>query len=40
MYEESQHANTRLKDDLDKVRNELVSSKKKFEEALKVIYEY
>lgn len=36
MYEESQQANTRLKDDLEKVRHELVSSKKKFEEALKV----
>ena len=36
MYEESQQANTRLKDDLEKVRNELISSKKKFEEALKV----
>ena len=36
MYEESQQANTRLKGDLEKVRNELVSTKKKFEEALKV----
>ena len=37
MYEESQQANTRLSDDLTKVRTELVSSKKKFEEAMKVI---
>ena len=36
MYEEAQQANTRLKGDLEKVRNELVSTKKKFEEALKV----
>merc|ERR1711997_878476 len=36
LYEESQQANTRLSDDLSKVRSELVSSKKKFEEALKV----
>merc|ERR1712223_1467646 len=36
LYEESQQANTRLSDDLSKVRRELVSSKKKFEEALKV----
>jgi hypothetical protein len=36
LYEESQQANTRLSDDLSKVRSELVSSKKKFEEAIKV----
>ena len=36
LYEESQTANSRLSEDLTKVREELVISKKKWEEALKV----
>ena len=36
LYEESQQANTRLKDDLEKLSNENAVSKKKLEDAMKV----
>merc|ERR1711997_661221 len=36
LYEESQQTNSRLGEDLAKVRDELVTSRKKWEEALKV----
>ena len=38
LYEESQQANTRLKDDLEKLSNENAVSKKKLEDAMKVLF--